>query len=310
MRSFFFILLLSIGCNPVHAWGDKGHQITATIAWHYLSPATREKIDALLRDGNDPVATGAVSEPAFVSISTWADAYRDSDRKATSSHREQSRYEQTRRWHYINLKLDHPDFAGACYGSPRLKPQQPASHGPAKACITDKVEQFAAELASSRTATEERRLALQFLIHLVGDLHQPLHVGDNDDAGGNDIDVSAKGFKRGTLHRYWDTAILARLGRKPATIARKLVEQTNRKQLRLWRRGHPRDWTLETFGVTRDYVYAPLPGADANGVHMLDENYVNAAKQTAARQLVKAGVRLAYLLENAFAAQSPPQRAR
>lgn len=298
MRLFIAVLWLLIGSNYVYAWGDKGHQVIAVIAWHYLSPGAREQIDTLLRGDNS-----GLTATDFVSESTWADMYRDSDRDTNKT-----RYEQTRRWHYINLKLAHPDFGKACYGSPRLQPQQVASDGTAHACITDKVDEFIAELASPHTSIAERRLALQFLIHLVGDLHQPLHVGDNDDAGGNEINVSAKGFKRGTLHRYWDTAVVARLGRKPESIGRALIELTGQNQQRLWQRGSPRDWTLETFNAARDIVYAQLPTPDAAGIYVLDNVYIESSKNAAAQQLIKAGVRLAGLLEDAFASSPSPQR--
>lgn len=292
MRHVIAALLILSG-NYSYAWGDKGHQVIAHIAWHYLTPATREKIDTLLRDDDS-----GLTATDFVSESEWADEYRDSDRNTTKA-----RYEQTRRWHYINLKLAHPDFAKACYGSPPLKLKELASQGPANACITDKVTQFSAELASPKTSIAERRLALQFLIHLVGDLHQPLHVGDNNDAGGNDIEVSAKGFKYGTLHRYWDGAVVRKLGRKPETIARRLIEQMGQNQQR-WQRGNPRDWTMETFSVARDYVYAQLPTADAEGVYILDDNYVASSKNMATQQLMRAGVRLANLLETNLATAS------
>lgn len=290
---FIIAALLILGAHPVFAWGDKGHQVIAIIAWHYLSLGTREQIDTLLR-GDDSGLTAT----DFVSESVWADIYRDSDRNTT-----RTRYEQTRRWHYINLKLAHPDFAKACYGPARLKPQQHASQGSSNTCITDKVEQFAAELRSPRTPIAERRLALQFLIHLVGDLHQPLHVGDNDDAGGNEIKVSAKGFKNGTLHRYWDSAVVNKLGRKPESIARKLIEQTGQDQQR-WQRGNPHDWTMDTFNIARDIAYAQLPIPDAANIYSLTDNYMESSKDTAAQQLIKAGVRLAGLLETAF--KTPP----
>lgn len=291
MRLIIAALLLLLCSNFVYAWGDKGHQVIASIAWQYLSPTAREKIDALLRSDDS-----GLTATDFVSESTWADAYRDSDR---ASHK--TRYEQTRRWHYINLNLAKSDFAKACFGSLPLKTHEMASNGPAKACVTVKVEQFAAELASPRTSAIERRLALQFLIHLVGDLHQPLHVGDNGDAGGNEIHVRAKGFKRGTLHHYWDNAAVSKLGRKPDSIAKKLIAQTGQIEQRHWQRGTPRDWTLETFAVARNIAYAKLPVKDATGIHVLDENYVAAAKNATAEQLVKAGIRLAKLLETAFA---------
>jgi len=111
---------------------------------------------------------------------TWADRDRDSDRGGS-----RQRYEQTRQWHFVNIELDGPNLDRACFGHPRLPAAVPASSGPAKACLVDKIEQFTAELSNSATAPGERLLALEFLLHLVGDVHQPLHAVDDHDAGGN-----------------------------------------------------------------------------------------------------------------------------
>src|SRR5262249_19143564 len=111
---------------------------------------------------------------------------------------------RTRNWHFINIELKDGNLAAACFGHPGLPPGTPASRGPATACVVDKIDQFAAELAAADTHTSERRLALQFLLHFVGDIHQPLHAADDHDAGGNDKLVSATGFEPGKLHGYWD----------------------------------------------------------------------------------------------------------
>lgn len=297
MRLFIAALLLLIGVNHACAWGEKGHEVIAQVAWHYISPEARHQIELLLK--ND---SSGLTATDFASEASWADAYRDSDRNTTKV-----RYEQTRRWHYINLALgsinpalDNPSVSRACYGSPPLQPKQHAADGPAKACIVDKIDQFIAELKSPKASTEQRLRALQFLIHLVGDLHQPLHASDNDDNGGNEVRVSAKGYKRGTLHGYWDSAAVSQLGRKTETIARKLITQTGQAQLEIWRQGKARDWAFETFGVARNSVYRELPVADENGVHTLDDEYVETAKIITSQQLMKAGVRLAWLLEPSF----------
>src|SRR6516225_4043340 len=101
------------------------------------------------------------------------------------SRRVRQRYEQTRQWHFVNIELDGPNLDRACFGHPRLPAAVPASSSPAKACLVDKIEQFTAELSNSATAPGERLLALEFLLHLVGDVHQPLHAVDDHDAGGN-----------------------------------------------------------------------------------------------------------------------------
>ncbi|HEY3698425.1 MAG TPA: S1/P1 nuclease, partial [Spongiibacteraceae bacterium] len=205
-KSFYLILLL-VCASQAYAWGDRGHRVIALIAWHYLTPATQAKIDNILRlDRSGLTATD------FASEATWADAYRDSDRNTT-----RVRYEQTRHWHYINLEIAHPDFVSACFGSSPLRLSQRASEGSAQSCSVDKVEQFARELGAVNTTDAERLFALQFVMHLVGDIHQPLHASDNDDEGGNTLSVSAKNFD-GSLHAFWDNAVIAKGA--PETIAR------------------------------------------------------------------------------------------
>jgi hypothetical protein len=114
----------------------------------------------------------------IASEATWADKYRDSDRNGTGE-----RYRRTRQWHFVDIELDNPNLAQACYSHPKLPPGTLASQGPADACIVDKIDQFEAELANPETAPEERRVALKFLLHLVGDVHQPLQAANDHDAG-------------------------------------------------------------------------------------------------------------------------------
>lgn len=287
MRQLFTALLLIIGGSCAHAWGDKGHEVVALIAWNYLTPALRSEFETVLqRDNSGLTATD------FVSEANWVDAYRDSDRDGSKT-----RYEHTRRWHYVNLDIAHPDYARACFDSKPLQPQQHAMDGPAKACVIDKIEQFARELKAANTTPTERLRSLQFLIHLVGDLHQPLHAGSNNDGGGNEVHVITKGLEVTSLHGYWDYTTVNQLGRDSKAIARQLIAQTSQSQLESWRRGTPRDWALETFTVARDTTYAKLPPVDAEGIYVLDESYATAAKIATAQQLTKAGVRLAWLLE-------------
>lgn len=282
-KSFCFILLL-VCADHTYAWGDKGHRIIALIAWHYLTPATQAKIDNILRhDRSGLTATD------FASETTWADAYRDSDRNTTRIH-----YEQTRRWHYINLEITHPDFVSACFGSPPLRPSQRASEGPAQSCSVDKIEQFVDELSAANTTDAERLLALQFTLHLVGDLHQPLHASDNDGEGGNALSVSAKNFD-GSLHAFWDNAVIEKGASE--TIACKLIARIDAAQVQRWRGGSPREWAQESFSIARTQIYDVLPAPDESGHYTLAANDVDHAKSIANEQLVKAGLRLAWLLE-------------
>ena len=155
--------------HPAFAWGVEGHEIIALIAERYLDPAVRAKVAALLAADTDTLTDHDIASEA-----TWADKYRDSDRNTTKA-----RYEATWRWHFVDIELAEPDLASACFGHPPLPLGVPASEGPPRACVVDKIVQFAAELDNPATSAPEQLLALKFLLHLVGDLHQPLHAADD-----------------------------------------------------------------------------------------------------------------------------------
>jgi S1/P1 Nuclease len=170
----FVACSLAFGPRPALAWGDEGHEIIALVANRFLDPAVREKIAAMLAaDPNNLIAHDIASE------AIWADRYRDSDRNGSRQH-----YEQTWRWHFVDVELTDPNLDRACFRHPPPPTGTMASNGPSRACVVDKIDQFLAELADPRTEPEERLVALKFILYLVGDLHQPLHASDDHDAGG------------------------------------------------------------------------------------------------------------------------------
>jgi S1/P1 Nuclease len=123
--------------------------------------------------------TDSLTRHDIASEATWADKYRDSDRDTT-----RIRYQATWRWHFVDIELSQPDLVAPCFGHPPLPPGVSASKGPPQACVVDKINQFAAELGDPATGASEHLLALKFLLHFVGDLHQPLHAAADHDAGG------------------------------------------------------------------------------------------------------------------------------
>ena len=152
-----------VWCGPAHAWGDEGHRVVGLLAERFLEPRARAEVDALLAADSD-----ALTAPDFASRTTWADRWRDSDRGTTGQ-----RYRATRAWHFTDAQIAGPDPDTVCSGYPPLPAGTPASEGPAQDCVVNKVEQFAAELADAAPPRAERGPALKYLLHLVGDLHQP-----------------------------------------------------------------------------------------------------------------------------------------
>jgi len=279
------------------AWGVEGHEITGFIAWRELTPRTRDAMAALL--GNT-----ALDAPGFAAETPWADRWRDSDRAG-----DKTRYDGTREWHYVDIEVRDADFDAACLGHPPLPRGIPASAGPAHACIVDKIEQFRTELADTALPTAERAESLRFLVHLVGDLHQPLHAGDEQDRGGNDKHVHAPGFRAGTLHYYWDSVFVGRLGENSANVAQALSAGSGLRERRAWRAGTSADWALESFRVARTVAYGRLPAPTAAGGYDLGSGYVDAATAAVRLQLARAGVRLAWVLNQALdPATSAPVR--
>jgi hypothetical protein len=123
----------------------------------------------------------------------------------------------------------------------------------------DKINQFAAEFGNPATNAPEQLLALKFLLHFVGDLHQPLHAADDHDAGGNKKPVAAGGLHPGNLHRYWDVEFVERQGTDPRKVAAGLIGQISEKQQQEWSGGKPADWAMEAFALGRDNAYGLLP---------------------------------------------------
>jgi hypothetical protein len=134
----------------------------------------------------------------------------------------------------------------------------PISTGPAQDCVVDKIEEF-----------EERIVALKFLLHFVGDLHQPLHSSDDNDRGGNDKRVTAHGFKAGNLHHFWDTEFVDQLGADARSIASDLIGQISQAQEKDWSHGTLVDWGKESFQIGRNNAYGQLPTPNARHSYLL-----------------------------------------
>ena len=237
----------------------------------------------MLASDGDPLTA-----PDFAARATWADKYRN-------GHRE------TAAWHFVDIEIDHPDLQGACHGFPSLTPGQPASQGTAEDCVVNKIEQFTVELGNPATPAAERLLALKFLIHFVGDLHQPLHAADHQDRGGNCIALAAPQVQT-NLHAYWDVTVVETLGLSAAQIADKLDASLGAADLKQWAQGTPQSWALDTFEIGRHDVYAlpSLPTCQNSGSVPLSGEYQLQARKDAAVQLQKAAVRLAAVLNRAL----------
>jgi hypothetical protein len=288
MRAILAALaLFAIVPQFAFAWGDDGHKVVALIAQHYMTPDVRRTVDALLAQDADPLTAHDIASAA-----TWADKYR-------THHRE------TATWHFVDIELDHPSIDSACGGRPPLSQSVVASNGP-PACILDKIKQFSNELASPNTDPEERVVALKYLLHFVGDMHQPLHSADNHDKGGNQVKVTVEGFphrSRDELHAFWDTQFVQVLGASPQAIAKQLVDRITPDEVKAWSSGSFDDWAMEAFKIAKTDVYHDPPLSQFEPQY-LDAAYVDQAVKDVSLQLSRAGVRLAAVLGKALASNT------
>jgi hypothetical protein len=309
--SLFFIICLSLAVllfRPTEGWalGGEAHKIVALVAERLLqiqdSPAQSKIAEILASDkSNEWTKTDIASE------ATWADALRE---KSTEGRIASSK------WHYVKLAPDNPDLQKACYGRPALGSLRPASHGPQDDCIVDKIEQFARELRDPETSGSERLMALQFLLNLVGDIHDPLYAIEHNDQAGHCVAVLPPGAKTPVrLDAYWeDTLVTEAEGKDPAKAAEQITAGLSAADVRKWSGGTPEEWAQESFNIAKAVVYN-LPAAATGkfvfpvqkgqkeecgsvALYHLDKSNQDRAIVTIKEQLAKAGVRLAALLRD------------
>ncbi len=281
MRALAVALLLL----PGHAfgWGSNGHRIVAVIAADNLTPATQSHVANILGVPADQRAVASAMEVAAVLPDS---KFRDED-------------QSTKPWHFINICLrdTRADIRKRCAGGN---------------CITDKIDEYSKRLKEGNYDRWGAAGDLAFLIHFVGDIHQPLHAANDADEGGNCIKVDSRS-RADNLHDAWDNAIVRRLeygidSGRPEPTAHKL-EQTyaGEKALDAWNTGHTDDIAWESSQIARSDIYTALhiPVESCGSGNILCGNkpevelnsaYMDHAEVIAGHQLAKAGFRLASLL--------------
>lgn len=310
---------LSAAALPCHAlaWGEVGHRLVAAVAWQYLTPAAQAKIKALLDQDTD-----TLTPSDFADRANWADKYRDSDRDSKGP-----AYTGTSNWHFVDIpavKADSVADAEAAEASvcphPTLADGQAASVGaPADSCVIDKIKQFEVELANPATPVKEQILALKFLEHFVGDVHQPFHAIDDQDKGANCVSIAEGPRNSESLHSYWDTGALLQLLKKPQSsdynapspvnpaeieaIAKTWATDVTPEQKTAWSVDDPALWAAESAVLAHNVGYnlhmSKLPTCatdNRNEPIVPPAHYEQNAQAVVKEQIEKAGVRLAYVL--------------
>ena len=274
--------LLALGCSGASAWGGEAHRVIADIARPFLDEAARRGVAAMLEAERRLHPDSRMR--TLADAATWADEVRSSRPEA-------------RRWHFDDVPL--------CAAAER------ARYCAGGDCASAQIDRLAALLADRDAPLAERVDAFKYLAHFVGDIHQPLHAADNDDRGGNAIAVILEGsfapeVLPANLHRIWDVDLPARFLREPGNSRRQLARSITRSERELWSQGTPADWIGEAHRLAREVAYGALPGfacgtPAADQPIRLGKAYYQAARPVLALQLKRAGVRLAAVLNRAFA---------
>jgi hypothetical protein len=268
-----FVLPVLLLLSPVaSAWSALGHRLVGAIAERHLSPAAAREVHVLLQ--GEP-------EPTLAGVATWADELRQTDAE---------RFKATSRWHYIDT-----DAAGCHF--------DPSKDCPDGQCVVAAIEAQRAILADRSRSLSERRDALKFLVHLVGDVHQPMHASNHNDKGGNDYQISLRtdlapeayarknyvdGVMGTNLHAVWDYYVLGSRGLD-------LPRYTARLDALPWPPlpggvPGPMSWAEESCRLIDARGLYP-PG------HTLDMRYLDAMRPLAEQRIRQAAWRLTDLLD-------------
>jgi hypothetical protein len=254
--------LLLLAAGPLRAWGHAGHQAIAQLAQKRLSPRAKDWVRGIL--GDESIEAAAIWPDV---VGPWRP--------------------ETRPWHYINLPLSRADA-----------PAHWRDYCPGNACIMAAILAQEERLKDPRSSAAERKDALRFLIHFIGDLHQPLHCVDDNDRGGNDKAVYVRGRKL-SLHRLLDDALMEpRQAQAPyaqAAIERQLALPGLAAQAK---EGSLEDWLAESAALGRERIYPLYTLRRGN----LSREDLASWQPLIDRQLARATVRLALTLEALAAA--------
>ncbi len=241
------------------AWGQTGHRVVGQVAETYLTKRVKKQVAAIL--GTESIAMA----------SNWSDFIKSD---TTNKHLDP--------WHYVNLN------SGLSYDSVKRHLETSTGFN-----IYNRINFLIAELKRNDLTIEQKQFNLKFLIHLIGDLHQPMHVGRPDDRGGNNIKV--KWFNNNSnLHRVWDEDLIGHQQLSYTEFAT-VINHTTKQQREQIRLTPLTEWVFKSYQEA-EKIYAYITEPDQR----LDYKYNYMYQSTLHRQLLEGGVHLAMVLNDIF----------
>jgi len=260
MKKVTYIFLLFVISNYSFAFGQTGHRITGEIASKYLSDKSKKAIAEII--GNESLAEA----------STYVDEMKSNPsefwQKTTSN------------YHYVTVPK------GVDYDT---------SARPMKLDSIYALAMYSKVLRDNKASKKDKSLALKFIVHIIGDLHQPLHSGNGTDRGGNDFKLKFF-WQDSNLHRVWDSGMIDKQQLSYTEWTQHLNRQITEEQIKIWSSIEPTTWIAESV-VIRDKIY---PVTSENSVPEISWDYKYEHLPTLKTRLKQGGVRIALYLNHIF----------
>jgi hypothetical protein len=315
IRAVFLTVIALLSCTTDFAWDDVGHKTTAYIAWQQMSPAARDAVIKILRTapedsdlsayymqyGPEPEATRKLEY--FMLVATWSDIVRE---RAL-----ENRY---RKYHKSNWHYD--DTFWKQVGG-RVEPVQVTEEG---GVAVDKLIEFDRTMRSASESDRDKAIAIAWVAHLIGDIHQPLHTSarvtelePKGDQGGNLFHLTPQGTAREqqvNLHWFWDSIIGRNFPLKGDTCERDYIASVAQRIVRRYpsssmgsalKLGQYQEWQKESFALNSTDVFS----VDLVRFQMPSEKYKRRAFAVSERQLALAGYRMGATLNQIFSVVPP-----
>ncbi len=253
MKKAILVLGMCVWAHATYAWGQTGHRVIGEIAECHMSRKAKKQVQKLL--GKERLSM----------VSTWMDEVRSDDA-----------YDHTHDWHWVTIPY------GKRYAETEKNPDGD---------LIEAIGRMKKILGSDTASGEKKTEALKFLVHLVGDLHQPLHVGNGTDKGGNDVKVKYF-WEKSNLHRVWDSGIIDSKQLSYSELAES-INRASKDQVKMWQAGTVVSWAVEAQAY-HPQVY------DFRDVGILSYEYNYRNWDLVQAQLLKGGIRLAGILNEIF----------
>ncbi len=254
------MVVLAVGpARQALAWGRMAHRAATRLAETRLTPKARVLIRELLEPGE-----------TLADASTWADENSQSIPGSAA-------------WHYVNVPITAAGYSPRdCHDN----------------CVVSRFEEFRRILADPRAPKRRRQMALRYVVHLLEDAHQPMHVGDHRDRGGNTLQLQFFHDDYTNLHQVWDSGLLRNGYRNERELVDDLIDLARKPEARDWTKGRIEDWVNESLEAARQAYRIPGSKDQLRTGMRLGREYEEANRPLAVKRLSQAGMRLSDVLND------------